>query len=193
MNLVNSDNIEAGTGGEQTKIVIDNTSYLQIGSDVLEFHGGQSDLTLNTSTSIGSIQTAVGLNLSTPSKSNSSYDVVAHLGADTGLYVSSSYAKLLKDVTITVNGLDMNTVSTPTMDDDEDDTDVAAIDDDDDDEEDSSITLKLADALSVLRDSANDETAPVYLTVMNLVLSFDALVGAVDNGETINVNINFGT
>jgi hypothetical protein len=100
--------------------------------------------------------------------------VKALLTKGTTLAVGSSVATLDSDATIKVTGLDLETQAKNPMQ--------------------TGRVFTLAEALGQLKEDAGsaDTSGKLYL-VMDMIASFDALVGAVDNGTDVSVNVTFGT
>jgi hypothetical protein len=155
-------NIETSTGSG-TRITINNTSILLIGNSLLAFEDNAQDLVLSTGTTKKNICDAVELSENVTMDGVSS-PIFAGLGAGTSLSVDTSCATLSKDVTIAVDGIDLNQPYNNTY---------------------------LGTALGTLRttvDGGNGSTAEL---VLNLITLFDAVVNAVDVNDNVTVTLNF--
>lgn len=101
--MVNSRNFEVGTQDPDSKIVIANGSSLQIGKEVLKFEDSfGDDLVLDNIASMDVETITSAVKLETVEDSALTFT----LKKGTMLAVSSSYAKLNKDVVVTVTGVD---------------------------------------------------------------------------------------
>jgi uncharacterized repeat protein (TIGR02543 family) len=179
-NNTNSD----GDVVDDSYIIIANGSTLQIGQWLLSFENtyknedGGNDLKLDNITGnnvtdlMGEIQRAVTL---TKVDNASENTVEAVLKKGTTLAVSSSKATLEEDATIKVTGLDLTATTLTSLN--------------------GGKTFTLSTVLDQLKSDANVDNAQyaeLYL-MKDAIASFDALVGAVDNGTNVSVNVTFGT
>jgi hypothetical protein len=176
-----------GKQGSNSYITIANGSWLQVGDKVLMFEDGNNEnlvldnfnkqegddngATTGLSALNEKIRAAVKLadadksGVTGVETSSNTSTVKAVLKKGTTLAVSSSWAVLENDVTITVTGLNLDTKGGNT-----------------------NWAVALNNALTELQ-QANNMTTLLY----KLVCSFDALVGAVDGGNDVTVNIEFAS
>jgi uncharacterized repeat protein (TIGR02543 family) len=179
-NNTNSD----GDVVDDSYIIIANGSTLQIGQWLLSFENtyknkdGGNDLKLDNITGnnvtdlMGEIQRAVTL---TKVDNASGNTVEAVLKKGTTLAVSSSKATLEEDATIKVTGLDLTATTLTSLN--------------------GGKTFTLSTVLDQLKSDANVDNAQyaeLYL-MKDAIAAFDALVGAVDNGTDVSVNVTFST
>jgi hypothetical protein len=164
---------------DNSYILIKNGSYLQIGTEKMEFENASEDLRLddfsqdNLSTLVGNIKNNVKLTTGLDDSKN----VTAVLKAGTTLAVGESIAELKTDAKIVITGLDLTKIGGR-----QPGEDVVGI----------VSKINLSNALSELRTAVNGNTKVLENTVLDLVCAFDALVGAVDNGTDVTVTITFG-
>ena len=104
-------NIVTGTKGDDSYLVIPNGSSLQIGNEVLQFQDNYSEDLLRidniTNENLPAIVNGIKDAVEVVGAQENDGTVKFTLKAGTELALSSSYAKLNKDMTVTVSGLDM--------------------------------------------------------------------------------------
>jgi hypothetical protein len=169
-----------GDHPDDSYITIKAGSWLQIGNYVLRFHENVDDLKLDKFSDLGTLftniqahawlvtaQEAYDAGLTDVVTSNNSNTVKAFLKAESTLAVSSSWAVLNNDATIVISGLNLSTQIGGTS------------------------GPALGTVLNMLREAANDNSKEGV--VMVAIMAFDTLVKAVDDAQSVDVNITFGT
>lgn len=147
--LTDDEVIESATGANNSSITIANGSYLIVDTEKLEFQTA-NNLVLDNINDLEALEKAIRDNVKLTSGLTDENKVVAVLKAGTELHVGSSYAKLLKDITITIEGMDVSATSLASK-------------------------AHTATPLAAIRDAADTTTM-----VKNLVHLFDAIVGGMN-------------